>query len=227
MNKFVDMTGWKMWEHGVINSKLIVVKRAPDRLYPNGRRIVRWECKCSCGSEKQIIVTARDLRRGHSKSCGCIRTENVIKKCSTHRETDSRLYHIWCGIKSRCLNKNNNKYKNYGGRGITVCDEWLNSYESFRDWAIQHGYSDELSIDRVDVNGNYAPNNCRWVNAFVQANNRTDNFVIEHNNEKHTLHEWALITNISAENIYNRIKHLNWSITDALTIPVKSIRRNL
>lgn len=227
MGELVDMTGWKMWEHGVTDSKLIVVKRAQDRLYPNGRRIVRWECKCLCGSGKQIIATARDLRCGHSKSCGCVRTENVIKKCSTHRETDSRLYHIWRGIKSRCLNKNNKKYENYGGRGILICDEWLNSYESFRDWAMSHGYSDELSIDRIDVNGNYEPNNCRWVDAFIQANNRTDNFIIEYNHEKHTVHEWALITNISAENIYNRIKYLNWSTSDALTIPVKSTRRNL
>ena len=221
MGNFVDMSGWKMWEHGVPDSRIIVLKRAKDKRYKNGRRVVKWECRCSCGSNKVILSTTRDLTSGHTKSCGCLHSEKAREAHIIHGGADSRLYHIWCGIKARCLNPNNAKYKNYGGRGITVCEEWKQSYESFRDWSLNNGYTENLSIDRIDVNGNYEPSNCRWADNFIQANNRTDNFIIEYNGEIHTVHEWAIITGISSENIRNRIKNFGWTTEKALNTLVK------
>ena len=161
------------------------------------------------------------MTNGHTKSCGCLHSEKSRAASITHGETNSRLYHTWCGIKARCLNPNNPKYKNYGGRGITVCGDWEQSYESFRDWSLNNGYAENLSIDRIEVNGNYEPSNCRWVDNFIQANNRTDNFVIEYNGEIHTVHEWAVIAGISAINIRNRIKNLGWTAEKALNTQVK------
>lgn len=221
MWNFVDMSGWKMWEHGVPDSRIIVLKRAKDKIYENGRRVVKWECRCSCGSNKVILSTTRGLTNGNTKSCGCLHSERAREAKIIHGETDSRLYHIWCGIKARCLNSNNAKYKNYGGRGVTICREWKQSYESFRDWSLNNGYAENLSIDRIDVNGNYEPSNCRWADNFIQANNRTDNFIIEYNGEIHTIHEWAIITGISAINIRNRIKNLGWTTEKALNTLVK------
>lgn len=221
MGNFVDMSGWKMWEHGVPDSRIIVLKRAKDKRYENGRRVVKWECCCSCGSNKVILSTTRDLTSGHTKSCGCLHSEKAREAHIIHGGADSRLYHIWCGIKARCLNPNNAKYKNYGGRGIAVCEEWKQSYESFRDWSLNNGYTENLSIDRIDVNGNYEPSNCRWVDNFIQANNRTDNFIIEYNGEIHTVHEWAIITGISSKNIRNRIKNFGWTTEKALNTLVK------
>lgn len=224
MWNFVDMSGWKMWEHNIPDSRIIVIERAQDKIYDNGRKVVKWRCKCSCGRNKEMFITTRDLTSGHIKSCGCLHLERIKERNTTHGETNSRLYHIWCGIKARCLNTHNPKYANYGGRGIVVCNEWKMSYKSFRDWSLDNGYSNELSIDRIDVNGNYEPSNCRWVHNFVQANNRTDNFIIKYNKKAHTVHEWANITGISAATIRNRIKNLGWTVEKALITKTKNNR---
>ena len=221
MGKFIDMTGWKMWEHGVPDSKLIVVGRADDKVYSNGRRVIRWHCKCKCGSSLDVVVTTRDLNIGHTKSCGCIYRQSIKESCVTHGETNTRLYHIWCGMKARCMNLNSPKYKSYGGRGITVCKEWVNSYENFRDWSLSHGYKENLTIDRIDVNDGYRPDNCRWADNFTQANNRQDSFRIEYKGEIRTVHEWSGIVGISAGTIRRRIKNLNWSVEDAMTKPIQ------
>ena len=138
MGNFVDMSGWKMWEHGVPDSRIIVLKRAKDKRYENGRRVVKWECRCSCGSNKVILSTTRDLTTGHTTSCGWLNSEKAREAHIIHGGAGSRLYHIWCGIKARCLNPNNAEYKNYGGRGIAICEEWKQSYESFRDWSLNN-----------------------------------------------------------------------------------------
>ena len=123
-------------------------------------------CRCSCGNEK--ICTISNLKNNHIKSCGCIKNKDKI----THNKTKTRLYHTWANMKARCFNVNNPRYKDYGGRGISMCDEWNNSFINFYNWSIQNGYKSSLSIDRINNDLGYFPNNCRWATAKEQANNR-------------------------------------------------------
>lgn len=156
-------------------------------------------------------MLASALKSGRSKSCGCYGAERSIEICGenfrTHGESKSRLYKIYCGIKKRCYNPNALNYKNYGARGITMCNEWLNSWYDFRDWALENGYNDSLTIDRIDVNGDYNPQNCRWVTCVAQANNRRANRWITHNNETHTVAEWARILDIPYKRLHKKINN--------------------
>lgn len=177
----------------------------------------RWMCRCDCGK----IISIDQGRIGIQKSCGCIKSKVAIengKKCTTHGDTNTRLYRIWGGMRRRCYEEQNKDYKNYGERGIVVCDEWL-EYFNFKEWAIQNGYNDKLTIDRIDVNGNYCPKNCRWVDMIAQNNNRRSNHILEYNGESHTIAEWSRITNIPPKTIRYRIC-AGWSIKDALTFEV-------
>ena len=145
----------------------------------------RWNCLCECGNT--CLVTGSVLRHGNQISCGCIRK----KRTTTHGMTKTRLYHIWLGMKQRCYDKNATQYHNYGGRGIIICDEWRNDFIAFRDWAMPNGYSDDLSIDRIDVNGNYKPSNCRWATLKEQCNNTRQNVNVTIDDTTLTVQQWS------------------------------------
>lgn len=135
-----------------------------------------------------------------------------------HGKRNTRLYRIWLQMKNRCYNKRSDRYKDYGGRGIVVCVEWRNSFELFYDWSMSHGYSDELTIDRIDNDGNYEPSNCRWVTIKEQSRNTRNNRSLTLNGETHCLIEWAEITGLGRQCIYNRLRY-GWTVEDALTKP--------
>ena len=149
--------------------RLTVIKYIGNNKY--NRSI--WECKCDCG--KTCNADKNVLQQGHKQSCGCLNHENHLyrPKRKSHGKCGTRLYRIWKKMKSRCTNKNDPDYKKwYGSRGIKVCDEWQNDFLKFYNWAINNGYKDNLSIDRINVNGNYEPSNCKWATDIEQANNR-------------------------------------------------------
>ena len=127
----------------------------------------RFVCECVCGNRSVVVPV--NLIRGKVKSCGCYNRDITRERMTVHGEHGTRLYRIYRAMKDRCYNPKHNSYPRYGGRGIKVCDEWLESYIAFRDWSITHGYSDDLSIDRIDNDGDYDPSNCRWVTAHQQA----------------------------------------------------------
>lgn len=193
------------------------------RLTVTGKAYVKnlttyWHCKCDCGNE--VDVCTSNLKNGSTMSCGCLQREKIKNRMTTHGKTKTRLYRIWARMKNRCYCKNNSAYSDYGGRGIIVCDEWRNDFDAFYDWAISHGYKDNLSIDRIDCNGNYEPDNCRWSTSEVQNNNKRNNDYIEYNNETHTLAEWGKILGIRRATLWARIYNYNWSIDRAFTEPV-------
>lgn len=186
----------------------------------NGKNII-WLCKCDCG--KEVSVIAYNLKNGHTRSCGCFQKESKSNTHSTHKCSNSRLYRIWIHIKNRCLNAHVPHYKYYGGRGIKVCPEWEKSFVSFMNWSLSNGYKDGLSIDRINVNGNYDPDNCRWVDMKIQANNKTNNRIIEYNGEKKTLSLWADEKGIKRVTLQKRIFDYGWDIEKALTTPVRGL----
>ena len=133
-------------------------------------------CKCDCGND--YIGVKSDIVSGHTKSCGCFRQETTQINRLVHGMTDTRLYSIWKNMKKRCMNKNDEDYPLYGGRGIKVSKKWVNNFSNFMEWSLSHGYNDNLTLDRKDVNGNYKPSNCRWVTQQVNANNKSSNLYI-------------------------------------------------
>lgn len=163
-----------------------------------------WYCKCDCG--KEIIVLSSNLRSNHTTSCGCYRAENVKTVNKTHGFSNTKIYHVWQSIKRRCALKSCKDYPNYGGRGITICSDWTNNFLSFYNWAIANGYAENLTIDRIDTNGNYEPNNCRWVTLQTQANNKRNNRMLTFNGETHTMKEWSKITGINYNTLNSRVR---------------------
>lgn len=157
----------------------------------------KYRCVCDCGGEK--ITSEDNLKRGHTRSCGCLRKENcggVSKYGTKHSESKTRLYKIWSQMYQRCYVDDEKTYKYYGGRGITICDEWLYSFTNFKQWAINNGYVDDLTLDRIDVNGSYSPNNCRWATKKEQSNNRRNNRYVLYDGNEITISEYADIVNL-------------------------------
>lgn len=210
MGKILDLTGQKFGRLEVL--QFVEIKNHHSY----------WLCKCNCGNFTQ--VTNSQLKSGKTKSCGCLRKEiakqNAKKLKTTHNLTNTRLYNVWRSMKKRCYLKTHKAYKDYGCRGIKVCEEWKNDFMSFYNWAIKNGYQENLTLDRIDVNGDYESNNCRWVNWKTQQNNRRDNIHIQYNGENKTIYEWANMFNIKYYTLWWRIKN-GWSIEDALTRKVR------
>jgi len=185
-----------------------------------GWKYKKWDCQCDCGNIISVRTSSLTRKDGNgTKSCGCQRMEHMLETRIIHGESNTRLYKIWKGIRKRCYNKNSVSYVYYGERGIKMCDEWYNDYSTFMEWALSHGYEDSLTIDRINVNGDYCPENCRWTTMLVQSNNSRHCHYITYNGETHTISEWARILDISRLTLSNRIINLGWSIEEAFTIP--------
>lgn len=181
--------------------------------------IVLWLCKCECGNER--IIPTSHLKNGHTISCGCFQKEKAKQAKTTHGLRKTRLYEIWNGVLQRCYNPNRAKYKNYGGRGITVCEEWRDDFKAFYDWAMSNGYRDDLTIDRIDNNGDYEPSNCRWVTVQEQAYNKSTSRFITYKGETKTIGEWAKIAGLKTTTLWVRLNKLNWSVEKAIETPIK------
>ena len=192
MKKPIDLTGKIFGRLTVIK----LVKRKNDK-----HRY--WLCKCKCGKYSEVRQDALTSNKTHS--CGCLIGEVAKKLYTKHNLYQSRIYKIYQGMKMRCYNPKNPRYSVYGKKGIKVCKEWLEDFKTFYNWSINNGYQDDLSIDRINVNGNYEPNNCRWVNQKTQQRNRRNNKLITYNNETHCLFEWAEIYGINPKLLSQRL----------------------
>ena len=220
MSKLNDLTGMRF-------GMLIVIDRAEDHISKSGVNRVQWNCICDCGNK--VVVLSSNLVRGNSTSCGCRRIERIKEVNTKHggclNYKGERLYGVWKGMIRRCSEHDNPRYYNYAGRGIKVCDEWENNYSTFKDWALKNGYDEnaprgEYTIDRIDVNGDYCPENCRWANAKEQSRNKTCTIPdVEYRGEKHCLKDWSEITGINYATLRSRIKR-GWSPEKAFTTPI-------
>ena len=208
MRKCIDLTGQKF-------GRLTVIERANNYVSPKGQQTAQWLCKCECGN--LIVVRGDSLRTGNNLSCGCLGKEHRTASLTTHGHCNDRLYDIWQNMKDRCYNSHSERYRDYGGRGVVVCPEWLNGFEAFYNWAILNGYKDNLTLDRIDTNGNYEPSNCRWATYKEQANNTRRNILLTYNGKTQTIAQWADETKIKYATLYMRINKLQWNIERALT----------
>ena len=183
----------------------------------------RWRCKCDCG--KEVVVFGSNLGKT-TFSCGCYAREMSSKRNSTHHKSKTRLFHIWQSMKQRCENAHCHAYANYGGRGIKVCEEWRNDFTAFEAWAYANGYDEEAekgkcTIDRINVNGNYEPSNCRWTTMAKQQNNKRTRIEVEWNGRAMSVADWSRETGLSHSTILGRIKR-GWSAEQALaTAPMR------
>lgn len=195
-----------------------VIEKTESYRRHDGKTESQYLCKCDCGTMR--IRKSKDIL-GSSVSCGCYRSEYMRKKRTTHGMTDTRLFHIWDGMKERCK-IDNDSHKHWAGKGISVCDEWLGKegFDNFQKWAYENGYSDGLTIDRIECSGNYEPGNCRWVDYVVQNNNSANNVRIECFGESKTIAEWAKEYELNYQTLYSRLKH-GWGVERALLIRPK------
>lgn len=182
-----------------------------------GVRIVK--CYCECGNTGEYRLS--DLKSGNTRSCGCLFKETRQYAHRTHGKGNTRLYSIWTNMKTRCHNANTPTYENYGNRGISINDEWDEDFQSFYDWAIENGYRENLTIERLDCNGHYEPSNCTWIKASEQSKNRRNNIMISVNGESSTLRDWCVRFGLKYKNIHQYIKRKNKPADEALQVYMK------
>ncbi len=205
--KFEDLTGRKF-------GRLTVIERAPDghngvkRIKP----VTMWKCICDCG--KETIVNRYSLVTGHTVSCGC----KTRKHGYAHKE---RLYETWKNMRRRCNDPTNKRFEQYGGKGVKICPEW-DDYEVFREWAMANGYREDLTIDRINLNGDYCPENCRWADALTQMNNTTRNRFIEYCGQTKTVAQWARYFGMKPYMLNSRICK-GWSFERAIYAPYNGV----
>ena len=201
-------------EKGERYGRLSIIKEVKKR---KGRRY--FLCECDCGTRKEVRFV--NLRSGHSKSCGCLRDERNRTSNLQHGKYGTGIYNSWHSMKQRCSNENNATYKYYGARAITFCDQW-EDFQPFYDWAMDNGYKEGLTIERIDVNGNYCPGNCTWITQEEQLFNTRNSIKIEFNGEVKCLKEWwreiKEDINISYQSLSKRLNN-GWSIERAFTEP--------
>lgn len=196
MSRFKDLTGQRF-------GRLTVIKQA----LPKRKTYSEWICLCDCKTIKTIACRA--LLKGATVSCGCYKRKHGCSK--------TRLYNIYISIKKRCYKPYEKQYKYYGGRGIEMCKEWRDNFTNFRDWALLHGYNNDLEIDRIDVNGHYCPENCRWVTILEQANNKRNTIYIEHDGQRKTLRQISEESGIAIQFVRNRYNRSKLPTYETLT----------
>ncbi len=209
MKRLIDITGQKY-------GRLTCIEPTGET---NKQNSALWLCWCDCGNE--VVVCSNSLRRGNTKSCGCLRQEIDRKKPWKHGLTMGgkrlRLYWIWSAMKDRCFNPKNESYHRYGGRGIKVCPEWM-EFEPFYVWATVHGYKDDLTIDRINNDGNYESGNCRWVTHKEQSKNTSRNHFVTFQGETKTIGDWAGVLGLRPKTLLMRIRN-GWPLEKAMTLP--------
>ena len=176
----------------------------------------RWLCQCSCGAVKSVV--GRTVRSGASRSCGCLKRDNVIAKNTTHGSSNTRLFGVWCAMRKRCENNRDRSWKNYGGRGISVCEEW-HDFAVFQKWALSNGYERGLTIERNDNCGSYDPSNCCFATHAIQSRNTRRNRRVEIFSETKTYADWSKDPRcvVSRRSFERRIV-AGWDATEALTL---------
>lgn len=212
MPKFIDLTGRKF-------GRLTVIECAGK----NKHNQYQWLCECDCEKHTRKVVSGGNLKQGYVRSCGCL-IENCYTSNLKHGLSRSRINITYKHMKDRCLNPNSQYFSDYGGRGITVCEEWLGEegFSKFLKWANENGYADDLTLDRIDVNGNYEPSNCRWTTVSVQNNNKRNNHYLTIDGVTKTIKQWCEIYGICQHTFYYRVRKLKMNEIDAMTTPKTS-----
>jgi hypothetical protein len=193
---------------------LTIIKEIDPVIYSN-KKFRRFLCKCECGNIKPFLLN--HLRTGNSKSCGCL-----SGRITHNLSTSSRFYETWRSMKQRCYYKKHRNYKYYGARGIKVCKEWL-SFKNFHEWAEKNCSHEGLTLDRIDVNDNYCPKNCKWSTRIEQSRNTRRNVFISYNGVSKCISEWAKELNINPTTLWYRIVKYKWSIEKALNTPLRNL----
>lgn len=209
----IDITGQKFGLLTVLGS---TEKRSKSRQ-------MIWKCQCECG--KITYVATQNLKQGNTLSCGCYHRKKASTDSTKHGLSSHKLYFVYYNMLQRCYNKNMPYYHNYGKRGVSVCEEWgdkKRGFNNFYQWAVNNGYSDGLSIDRIDNNGNYEPTNCRWITMTEQKNNTRRNISISYGGEQHTIAGWAKKGNIPYNTLRGRLVKSNWNPEKAFGLSVEA-----